>query len=416
MCVIELNSEALKASSKYMWSISNNNVLDPTNRQGQLELELTYLGGLVKVNTILARINEPPIGKDTNVYSRVVGDSIQLIAERDIFAEEELFVDYGSKFDRSDYMDNKEALLNQEKEKLELERLRKESGRFQSIVADPDSADIADQDTSRRGGFLDKLVKSEDNSKAAGILSPEDAARQFSEIGTDMFASSEDKDIIEGLTGKGTISENLKENRATSPSNKNEKAIEEYFKQSEDDFRIDDDDDDDDISSFDFDANLSEAATIFGDVTKNIATIESFDSKANDVLVKPQETLLSPEEAMSLQNSIDNMTEEQIVKVFANLKNTLNNQMAVELNEAIEKRKLPIKSSKKFPKVEPINQNLKKDYEKEFEDFEKELEKMYEDPLAVWDKLLNNADDYLSDQDMEEIARLQEILDKNKKL
>ena len=61
------------------WATSEDTVLDPTNEYGDLELELRYLFGLVKADTKIARINEPPPGKDCNVYSRVNGPVVEIV-------------------------------------------------------------------------------------------------------------------------------------------------------------------------------------------------------------------------------------------------------------------------------------------------------------------------------------------------
>ena len=70
-----------------MWQLDDDQVLDPTNADGVLEGELTYLFGLIKIDTTVARINEPPVGGDCNVYTRIDGSGVRVIAERDIFAD-----------------------------------------------------------------------------------------------------------------------------------------------------------------------------------------------------------------------------------------------------------------------------------------------------------------------------------------
>lgn len=77
-----------------MWSLPNNNFLDPTNKDGLLDLELSYFFNLIKVNTILARINEPSVGKDVNVITRVEGSDVIFVTERDISANGKLIQDY----------------------------------------------------------------------------------------------------------------------------------------------------------------------------------------------------------------------------------------------------------------------------------------------------------------------------------
>jgi hypothetical protein len=56
-------------------------------------------------STVLCRINEPPKGYDVNVYT--VEDcqrrTVTFITERTIYQHEELFIDYGLQYDRSNY-------------------------------------------------------------------------------------------------------------------------------------------------------------------------------------------------------------------------------------------------------------------------------------------------------------------------
>jgi hypothetical protein len=113
--------ESKPATSVYTWRFTDNECLiDPTDSEGQL---LDYcLGGtddfplsnfwhqtvlgFWRVPTLLARINEPPIGgggcnvqSDENLETREVTFSLS----RDVFAGEELYMDYGITYDRSGY-------------------------------------------------------------------------------------------------------------------------------------------------------------------------------------------------------------------------------------------------------------------------------------------------------------------------
>jgi hypothetical protein len=70
-----------------MWKLDDEIYLDPTNDEGYLDLELKFAFGLYKVSTILARINEPPPGRDINVYTTITGSDVSFIAERDIVVD-----------------------------------------------------------------------------------------------------------------------------------------------------------------------------------------------------------------------------------------------------------------------------------------------------------------------------------------
>lgn len=83
----EIADKARKSAKKYMWLIKDDMVLDPTGPDGQLPSKISYLFGLYQCNTLLARINEPPVNKDCNVALKefVQGTAdLEIIAERDI--------------------------------------------------------------------------------------------------------------------------------------------------------------------------------------------------------------------------------------------------------------------------------------------------------------------------------------------
>jgi hypothetical protein len=105
----------------YIWRFSDNKfVIDPTNAVGVLDpvcfggnpsmpgslwLFKNVLGKIVNADTALCRINEPPRGGDRNV---VIEENLQdrnviFSLERDVFAGEEFFIDYGQSYDRSMY-------------------------------------------------------------------------------------------------------------------------------------------------------------------------------------------------------------------------------------------------------------------------------------------------------------------------
>lgn len=92
MVIAESSDEARERANRYMWKLNEEIYLDPTNDEGNLDLELKYLFGLIKISTILARVNEPPPGRDINVYTSVSGSDVSFIAERDINADGKLYI------------------------------------------------------------------------------------------------------------------------------------------------------------------------------------------------------------------------------------------------------------------------------------------------------------------------------------
>mmetsp|Transcript_31409 Transcript_31409/g.56917 ORF Transcript_31409/g.56917 Transcript_31409/m.56917 type:complete len:259 (-) Transcript_31409:71-847(-) len=102
----------------YIWRFSDSKfICDPTDARGKIQSLCT--GGnpsvpfsveicslLAKpVSTALTRINEPPTGRDVNVVTQENLDerTTTFVLERNVYAGEELFMDYGLTYDRSGY-------------------------------------------------------------------------------------------------------------------------------------------------------------------------------------------------------------------------------------------------------------------------------------------------------------------------
>jgi hypothetical protein len=102
----------------YVWRFTDSKyIIDPTDEFGEIQDECR--GGNPNVplsveictllahpvSTALARINEPPRGRDINVVTEenLADRSVAFVLERDVYASEELFMDYGLSYDRSAY-------------------------------------------------------------------------------------------------------------------------------------------------------------------------------------------------------------------------------------------------------------------------------------------------------------------------
>ena len=81
---IESSDEARKAAQSYFFSVDEDQVLDPTTPFGDLEDTMKFLG-VISVSTLIARINEPPLGGDVNLCTEIVANGVIVTAERDIF-------------------------------------------------------------------------------------------------------------------------------------------------------------------------------------------------------------------------------------------------------------------------------------------------------------------------------------------
>ena len=96
-------------TSNYCWTLGGDRgALDPTDASGILCEPLPLFESLpgfqlLAVDTTLALINEPCAGFDVNVKTEETDEDVYFITERDVRVGEELFLDYGQKYDRSGY-------------------------------------------------------------------------------------------------------------------------------------------------------------------------------------------------------------------------------------------------------------------------------------------------------------------------
>ena len=421
--------KAKQQAKQYMWALSDDVVLDPTNEQGVLELQISL--GPFKVDTMMARINEPPRNGDCNVYTSTQGTIVQVIAERDIFSNEELFMDYGQTFDRTAY-DSPEALEKRDKEAAQRTRAAKQAQedafmRLQPIVQGDDEEPASlGSETSNPDGFIGKLAKNEAKFKKAGIISPEEGAELFAELGTrGMVASTEDRDLIQSLSGKadravggavrrstasspeevaqfdkslgkGMMDSLLGGSRSSGGGNSDKDLLEGLRRQMGAET--------DDVPDL-MDTGLFGGAT--GNNAKEVAKQDdwisvtmpgAFSSSANADDADPEmkkAPLLSQEEAAELQGRLDNLSDEQIEEVFARLRSALGDKMKDDLGKAIQdSRSSGSKGIKAMPRAQSVDPAMRTKYATELNAIEDELEKIYSDPLGVWQELMANPDKY----------------------
>jgi hypothetical protein len=102
----------------YVWRFSDSqHIIDPTDEKGKCQ-EICRGGNpqvpfstlicqmlAPPIPTTLCRINEPPKGKDINVITNesLKDRTVTFVLERNVYAGEELFMDYGLLYDRSGY-------------------------------------------------------------------------------------------------------------------------------------------------------------------------------------------------------------------------------------------------------------------------------------------------------------------------
>ena len=438
----KVSDKARESAKKYMFAINDEQVIDPTNSAGTLDLELTFLFGLLKVDTMLARINEPPIGGDVNVYTRVDATGVVVIAERNIFTDEEILMDYGRVYDRSDY-EKQEQLAKEADIKATLQKQLEEEDmvRLQPITVEQARAkgqggQKFNQDTSNPDGFIGKLTKQDETKFAkAGIMTPEEAAGMFTDMGVGMFGSEADRDLMESMQGKSKTTE-TKSGGAAADGNSKERNTD-YFGRG----GMGDDELMQTLKDQMGANNLEEgggdffgstggggasASSMFDELmggksktakkstpiaaptpvaTKQTSPAPSSSSGSDEMVKRPA---LTVEEADELTRSLDDMTDAEVQRVLNQLKNAVTSKLKDEVVQSIKTRKDEViqssatKAPKKMPRAKPLNPEVRAKYSKELDAIEDGLEKIYSDPISVWQELMANPDKYLGDETEEE--------------
>ena len=258
-------------------------------------------------------------------------------------------------------------------------------------------------------------------------MSPEDAMKMFSEQGDAMFGSDEDKDLMESLTGKSSsVVKGPKESGGPSASllrpdstagpqgGVNDEQIKSFLRMIDRPAQQNEDPDDifgssagllsaDEMSLL---ARSKQVIPSGAPIGKQIQMPWQSEAKesASSSSVSPdmKSPAMAAEEAEDLQRRLDNMSDEQVEQVFKKLRESVGEKMRelgldedVVSDNEIEKAKKQLEAQrvkKELPKTEPINKAVREQYENELGDIEKELEKMYNDPLGVWRDLLKKSD------------------------
>ena len=443
------DEDAKISAKKYMWSISDEEVLDPTNGEGKLEMEISYFGGLIKVNTAMARVNEPPPSADCNLYTKVDNGQVYVYAERDIFANEELYLDYGESYDRSDYNDMNE-IENRLKESQIKQRLDDEEFMTLRPIVDEakDSAPSSklETDTTNPSGFIAKLGQKEKSFDDSGIISPEEGAQLFGEFGVrGLTGNAEEREFMESMRKGGKGSDGMEPKRSnprpTAKENTvDEKSIMDALLGGASVRGVVDGIESGGSGSGSGSGNAKDSDTeeLMADLMKqmgseNANNMDSIPDLAeaagtNKIPVPPNAsapaapasksklgvdesgskptTLLTEEETEDLQRRIDNMTDEQVEKVFAKMRGALGEKASAEMADSLEEaRKLTTsKGKREMPRAKPVDDEVRKKYDRELNAIEDELEKIYNDPLGVWQELITNPESFNEDEDPNKLA------------
>ena len=106
--------------------------------------------------------------------------------------------------------------------------------------------------------------------------------------------------------------------------------------------------------------------------------------------------VISKEEADDMLNRLDNLTDEEVERVFAKMRQSIASAAKERLGASIEERR---SSMKPPPRAAPQDPEVRRRYEKELSAIESELESIYRDPLKVWEEIMLNPDKYLGKED-----------------
>eukprot|EP01039_Chlorochromonas_danica_P002672 gene2672-2917_t len=380
----KVDDKALQQARKYLWAVGKDKVLDPTDRRGQLPLQLSYLFGGVKVPTTLARIREPSLPFSDNLYTASRGgDGVEIFASRDIVAGEELFL-----IRRTPALPLPEEEI---KDVSERNTNPEDSATSQQAVIEPivlsEDRPFSPSVLPKQEGFLGELVDRDDRYREKGIISPQDAEKRFRARGQGMFGeSAEDRELMDSLLGQ---SGDLVPPAATpSTGDKETRPVNSVFSTRRNP-----------LTSVDGVESKSEEDEelldrLFQQLQRDIRETAPTGSDAKE---GEGSSVLSKEDVERLQNKFDQLSDEEVESVFRKLRKNFGKQLLKDYQEF--KKENPISS---MPAVPPKNEVVRNKYQKEFHEVEKELEKLYQDPIAVWQDMLQSPEKWISGEGNEE--------------
>lgn len=324
---------------------------------------------------------------------------------------------------------------------------------------------VYEQDTSLPDGFLRKLGKQDEKKfKKVGILSPEEGAGMFADLGNNMFGNKEDRDLIEGITGRGESTERDRESK--------NKVASSFSKEGDDEDllaslrsqlganNLADISNIPDIldptgdkkaakgpvtpvpvptpskkgsgapvtgpSIFDTRAETKgpreTAPTPSSSTSSSSSSVSAFTREA--VAVRPDpvdqfETPVTPQygpalttqEAEKLQDSLDDMTDDEVAAVLAKLRSAVSDRIKEEVSDAMMASGISRANSmpngnggevdpKKMPRAPSVNPEVREKFDKELSAIEDELEKIYSDPLGTWQEMMANPEKFLEENEI----------------
>lgn len=326
---------------------------------------------------------------------------------------------------------------------------------------------VTEQDTSLPDGFLRKLGKQDEKKfKKVGILSPEEGAGMFADMGNNMFGNKEDRELIESIQGTGDSADS---SRSSAGGRSSKGVATSFSRESEDEDLLNS------LRSQLGTKNLADISNIpdilnpTGDVTKGKGNAPTppqaapskkstgapapaasiFDTRV-DMRTKREEDLastpppaspsssvsaftrepvtlrpvaadvfetpappasssgpqygpaLTTQEAEKLQDSLDDMTDDEVAAVLAKLRNAVSDRIKEEVSDAMTASGMSRGEGevKKMPRAASVNAGVREKFSEELTAIEDELEKIYSDPLGTWQEMMANPEKFLEENEI----------------
>jgi len=236
-------------------------------------------------------------------------------------------------------------------------------------------------------------------------------AGMFTDMGVNMFGSNEDRELLEAITGKSSSSSSGSDGASGKAKmvdffSRGAEADDELLKSLKD--QIGKDELEEGVAgaggkgasaSSLFDALIGGPAKAPARSSAVIPTGPPAPAAppaaaAGGVEYRPA---LTVEQAEELTRSLDDMTDAEVARVLQKLQKAVGDQLKQEMAGAIAGAG-PSDGPKQMPRAPVLDPEIRKKYGSELNAIEDELEKIYSDPLGVWQELMANPEKFLDEE------------------
>ena len=339
------------------------------------------------------------------------------------------------RYDWTNYEKEQEEVDAQRLSKIRLEE--EEMMTLRPITSDNTGGKmINEQDTSLPDGFLRKLaLQDEKKFKKVGILSPEEGAGMFVDLGNNMFGNKEDRDLIESIQGKDSTGRDDSQGRNNN-KDKGSSMVDSFSREGSDEDLLDSLKRQlgaENLADFKNIPDITDptgekskitvptpskkrtsapapSPSIFDTRAKKMDDVErevAQTNKAGDVFETPSYgPALTTKEAEKLQDSLDDMTDDEVADVLSKLRAAVSDRIKEEVSDAMVAKGVARGNTdlagdeKKMPRAPTGDRAVREKYEKELNAIEDELEKIYSDPLGTWQEMMANPERFLEENEI----------------